>query len=204
MRVRSWWRVSRAATTYSRLDRRGAVRQRPPHHITVSSWPPKGRSRVGDALARSAGMLAALENGGCVIAGHLPELEAAMVSWQPGAHQPDEVAAAVIAFDVLYPAAGQRCAIAAPVGVLGGSGSSPERGRGGFIDRLGSRRPMVEAMVGTAAATKSGDPEAIEEAEKQEAKVVKMSGYLSRRVDRRGSSPLGPTYDPMAGTGWSF
>ena len=42
---------------------RGAARPAAPHHVTVSSWPPKGRARVGDALARSAGMLAALENG---------------------------------------------------------------------------------------------------------------------------------------------
>ena len=105
-----------AATTYSRLITEALRAQRPPHHITVSTWPPKGRTRVGDALARSAGILAALENGRCVIAGHLPGLEAAMVGWQPGMHQPDCVAAAVIAFDTLAYAASGRCAIVAPIG----------------------------------------------------------------------------------------
>ena len=97
-----------AAEQASRLVAEAIKRQKPPHQISVSTWPPKGRSRVGDALARSSGMIAGLENGSCVVAGHLPGLEAAMVGWQPGSHQPDCVAAAVIAFDVLAGAAGQR------------------------------------------------------------------------------------------------
>ena len=79
-----------AATTYSRLLTEALRRQSPPHHITVSTWPPKGRTRVGDALARSAGLLAALENGGCVIAGHLPALEA---RWSAGSRGPTNLTA---------------------------------------------------------------------------------------------------------------
>ena len=65
-----------------------------------------------------------------------------------GKHQPDAVAAAVIAFDVLFQAAGARMTVAAPVGVVDGRAST----RGGFADRLGTRRPVVEALVAEAAA----------------------------------------------------
>lgn len=173
-----------AATTYSRLVTEALHRQRPSHHISVSTWPPKGRSRVGDAVARSAGLLAALENGGCVVAGRLPDLEAAMVGWQPGMHQPDSVAAAVIAFDVLSHAAGERCVIAAPVGVAGSPGSA-NSGNGGFLARLGSRRPAVDALVAESAARKRAeaagtDPD--DEPEVQRAgQVMSMAGYLAHR-----------------------
>ena len=46
---------------------------------------------------------------------------------------------------------------------------------------------MIDAMVTTAKAVKSGDDEAIEAAQEAEAKIVRMSGYLSRRVDRRNA-----------------
>jgi hypothetical protein len=181
-----------AATTYTRLIAEALRAQRPPHHVAVSSWPPKGRSRVGDALARSQGMIARLENGRCVIAGHLPDLEAAMVGWQPGAHQPDRVAAAVIAFDTLADAARQQCAIAVPVGVLTGWASSGPGG--GFGSWLGSRRPVVDALVAEAAArkraqaagTNPGDePEAAEKA-----RVASMSEYLAQRVNGRYTRQL--------------
>ena len=177
-----------AAVTYTRLVSEAVKRQRPPHHIAVSSWPPKGRSRVGDALARSQGMIAGLENGRCAIAGHLPDLEAAMLGWQAGAHQPDRVAAAVIAFDVLEVAGAGRWSIAAPVGVVGRDRMTSG---GGFGERLGSRRPMVDAMVARAAAVKSGDPEAVEAAEAAEERVVSMNNWLSQRLGRR-SAPFGP------------
>jgi hypothetical protein len=193
-----------AATTYVRLVTEALHRQQPPHHITVSTWPPKGRTRVGDALARSAGMLAALENGSCVIAGHLPDLEAAMVSWQPGSHQPDAVAAAVIAFDVLFQAAGQRCVIAAPVGAAGGRASTSSAS-GGFLNRLGSRRPLVDALVAESAAHKRAaaagtDPDDEPQVQRA-AQVVSMASYLSRCTGASRSTPFGPGYDPLAGYG---
>nr|MCH9728738.1 hypothetical protein [Actinomycetes bacterium] len=183
-----------AATTYVRLVTEALKRQAPPHHVTVSSWPPKGRARVGDALARSAGMLAAMENGGCRIAGHLPDLEAAMTGWQPGAHQPDSVAAAVIAFDTLADAAGQRWQIAAPAGVTDRAASASSGG-GGFVARLGSRRELVDAMVADSAARKragAAGTETDDQPDEQAARVVSMAGYLSQRVsDGRGYRPLG-------------
>jgi hypothetical protein len=186
-----------AAATYTRLVVEAVNRARPAHHIGVSAWPPKGRARVGDALARSAGLLAALENGGCVIAGHLPGLEPAMVGWQPGAHQPDAVAAAVIVFDVLAGAVRGRWSFAAPVGVAGSSASAGSAG-GGFVEALGGRRPVVDAMVTRAAAARSGDPEAVEAAEAEERRMVSMNNWLSQRLGRR-STPFGPDYGPTAG-----
>ena len=41
-----------------------------------------------------------------------PDFDAQAVSWQAGQHHPDRVAAAVVAFDVLDHAAGQRWNIA--------------------------------------------------------------------------------------------
>ncbi|TLF74038.1 hypothetical protein [Nocardia cyriacigeorgica] len=56
--------------------------------------------RKGDAIARSVGLRNDLETGRCVIAGHqLSTLETQAVGWQVGQHQPDRVAAAIIAHD---------------------------------------------------------------------------------------------------------
>ena len=52
-------------------------------------------------MARSAKLIQGLETGTVRIAGHLPSFEAQAVTWQAGAHQPDCIAAAVIAHDVL-------------------------------------------------------------------------------------------------------
>lgn len=98
-----------SGTTYVRLLTEAVQRRQSPHPIYVKPW--RGR---GDAVARSAGLLAGLETGRCRIAGYLPELEQAMVGWSPGAHQPDAVAAAVIAFEVLAAAAGARVTFGVP------------------------------------------------------------------------------------------
>lgn len=103
-----------AGTTYVRVVRETLARYAPNRPIRVTGWPPKGRSRRGDAMARSAALLQALEVGTCRIAGHLPELETAAVQWQAGQHQPDCLAALVIAHDVLAPVAGHRAAFAVP------------------------------------------------------------------------------------------
>ncbi len=180
-----------SATTYARLVSDALREQQPPQHISVSTWPPKGRARVGDAVSRSAGMLAALENGRCRIAGHLPDLEADMVAWQPGAHQPDRVAAALIAFDTLADAAGQQWSIGVPLG----SSTRP----GVIAERLGSRRPVVDALVAATAARQRAEADGTDPDETAEvqrvASVASMAGYLSRRTDARGG------YDPLAHLG---
>ena len=178
-----------SATTYARLVSDALRDQQPPHYISVSTWPPKGRARVGDAVSRSAGMLAALENGRCRIAGHLPDLEADMVAWQPGAHQPDRVAAALIAFDTLADAAGQQWSIGVPLG----SSARP----GVMAERFGSRRPVVDALVAATAARQQAEADGTDEtAEVQRvASVASMAGYLSRRTDASGG------YDPLAHLG---
>ncbi|MFF0487794.1 hypothetical protein ACFYTQ_02100 [Nocardia sp. NPDC004068] len=66
-------------------------------------------------MARSSAFLQALEFGTCRIAGHLPALEAAAVTWNAGQHQPDALAALVVAYDVLVHAAGQRMRFGSPL-----------------------------------------------------------------------------------------
>jgi hypothetical protein len=141
-------------------------------------------------------MLAALEKGGCRIARCLPELEAAMTGWQPGQHQPDSVAAAVITYDTLAGAGGQRWTVAAPVGVGGSYASASSAGGtgGGFTDRLGSRHLAMDAMVAQTAATKSDDTERHYDSETEAARVVSMDGYR-RRIAGSGG------YDPLANFG---
>ncbi|MCB0924956.1 MAG: terminase family protein [Mycobacterium sp.] len=104
-----------SGTTYVRivreaLARMGGVAQ----HITVSAWPPKGKTRRGDAVTRAQPLLQAMEVGGFRLAGSFPEFEAAALRWQVGQHCPDSVAAAVIAHDVLAPISAQAVTFAAP------------------------------------------------------------------------------------------
>ncbi|OBY30791.1 terminase large subunit domain-containing protein [Mycolicibacter kumamotonensis] len=96
-----------ARTTYLAVVKDAIKRMRPDHPIRVTSWPPKGSGRGrGDAEARSAALRQALEVGTCRVAGHLPSFEAQAVGWQSGQHQPDSLAAAVVAHDVLTAGAG--------------------------------------------------------------------------------------------------
>jgi hypothetical protein len=96
-----------ARETYLRVVREALGRAKLDRPIVVSSWPPKGRSRVGDAVARSASLLQGLEVGTVRVAGHLPEFESAAIGWQSGQHQPDSLAALVVAHDVLVSGAGR-------------------------------------------------------------------------------------------------
>jgi hypothetical protein len=107
-----------ARETYRRVVNDALRRARLDRPITVSTWPPKSSGRgQGDAVARSAALLQALEVGTARIAGHLPDLEAAAVTWQAGQHQPDSLAALVVAFDVLAHSAGQHWGFVSPVDV---------------------------------------------------------------------------------------
>ena len=91
-------------------------RYQAPHPIRVMSWPPKGTGRGGgDAMARSAALLQGLEVGTVRLAGHMPAFEESAVAWQSGQHQPDALAAVVVAHDVLIHSAGTTVAIAAPL-----------------------------------------------------------------------------------------
>jgi hypothetical protein len=104
-----------AGATYTRVVSEVMARVKLPHPIRVSAWPPKGSGRGGgDSLARSTALLQALEVGTCRVAGHLPDFETAAVGWQAGQHQPDALAALVVAFDVLTFAASRRCEVIAP------------------------------------------------------------------------------------------
>lgn len=91
-----------ARATYTRLVAEALPKYRLNRPIRVTGWPPKGTDRgKGDAVTRATGLLAALETGRCRIAGYLPEFERQAVGWEAEQHQPDRVAAAVVAFDVL-------------------------------------------------------------------------------------------------------
>ncbi|WP_084531399.1 terminase large subunit domain-containing protein [Nocardia miyunensis] len=71
------------------------VPQDRPFHVT----PWKGS---GNALVRSVGLRNATAVGRCRVVGHrLATMEAHAIRWQEGQHQPDRVAAATIAYDVL-------------------------------------------------------------------------------------------------------
>lgn len=105
-----------ARATYTRLIAEVLARFRVDRPIRVTGWPPKGTDRgKGDAVARSTGLLAALETGRARVAGFLPDFEAQAVAWEAGQHQPDRVAAAVVAFDVLSHSIGQQMHIVSPL-----------------------------------------------------------------------------------------
>ncbi|MCV7101152.1 hypothetical protein [Mycobacterium palustre] len=79
-------------------------RYRLPHPIRATPWPPRnnrsGRGR-DDAMAHSAKLIQGLETGTVRLVGHLPSFEGQATRWQATQHQPDCIAAAVIAHDVL-------------------------------------------------------------------------------------------------------
>ncbi len=105
-----------ARETYQRVVKDALRRAKLPRPIKVTTWPPKGSGRGGgDAVARSSALLQGLETGTTRIAGHLPGLEGSAVTWQAGQHQPDALAAVVVAHDILVHSAGQRVTIASPL-----------------------------------------------------------------------------------------
>lgn len=105
-----------ARETYRRVVNDALRRAKLNRPIKVTTWPPKGSGRGGgDALARSAALLQGLEVGTTRIAGHLPALEQSAVTWQAGQHQPDSLAAVVVAHDVLVHSIGQQWGFASPL-----------------------------------------------------------------------------------------
>ncbi|WP_370489721.1 terminase large subunit domain-containing protein [Mycobacterium sp. pV006] len=107
-----------ARETYQRVVKDAMRRYKLTHPVRVTAWPPKGSGRGGgDAIARSSALLQGLETGTTRMAGHLPELERAAVQWQQGQHQPDALAALVVAHDVLSHSLGQQWHIVSPLDV---------------------------------------------------------------------------------------
>ncbi|GAB1811847.1 hypothetical protein MUNTM_08850 [Mycobacterium sp. MUNTM1] len=105
-----------ARETYQRVVTEALRRTNTSRPIKVTTWPPKGSGRGGgDAIARSAALLQGLETGTTRIAGHLPALEGAAVTWQAGQHQPDVLAALVVAHDVLVHSIGQQWTFVSPL-----------------------------------------------------------------------------------------
>ncbi len=122
-----------AGETYRRVVREAIAAAKPPHPIKVTAWPPKGSGRGrGDAMARSAALLQGLETGTVRIAGQLPQFEDKAVLWQAGQHQPDCVAALVVAHDELIHSIGREWQFAAP-----GAGSGSVSSLGWARQRLG-------------------------------------------------------------------
>ncbi|BCO41222.1 hypothetical protein MINTM001_23610 [Mycobacterium paraintracellulare] len=105
-----------ARETYRRVVNDALRRAKLRRPINVTTWPPKGSGRGGgDAMARSSALLQGLETGTTRIAGHLPALEQAAVTWQAGQHQPDSLAAVVVAHDVLVHSIGRQMGFASPL-----------------------------------------------------------------------------------------
>lgn len=81
---------------------------------------------TGDSVARSGLLRQAMEVGTCVVLGHeMAEFESQARLWQAGQHQPDRVAAAVIAHDRLVSMLGKVAHFSPPTGPGGGSGRNP-------------------------------------------------------------------------------
>lgn len=98
-----------ARETYLAVVRDRLRRAKIDRHIRVTSWPPRGSGRGGgDSVARSSAVVQALEIGTCRVVGNLADLEKSAADWQIGQHQPDALAALVVAFDVLSHAVGQQ------------------------------------------------------------------------------------------------
>ncbi|WP_349268964.1 hypothetical protein MPNTM1_04185 [Mycolicibacterium parafortuitum] len=124
-----------ARVTYVKVVENALSRVRTPHPIRVTSWPPKGSGRGGgDSLARSAALIQGLEVGTVRMAGHLPELEDAAVGWQVGQHQPDQIAALVVAHDVLVHSLAGRVTFTNPAA------------HGGLRDRADARSPIEQRL----------------------------------------------------------
>ena len=141
-----------ARVTYVKVVENALSRARTTHPIRVTSWPPKGSGRGGgDALARSAALLQGLEVGTVRIAGHLPELEDAAVGWQVGQHQPDQLAALVVAHDVLVHALAGRATFTNPAHAGGlhdrGDTRSPIERRLGMRPGLASVTPINRRLT---------------------------------------------------------
>lgn len=113
------------------------------HPIRVTSWPPKGRPRVGDAIARSSALLQALEVGTCRLAGHFPDFEAKAIAWQAGQHQPDSLAALVIGHDECVHSAGLEWDLSSPLDETPGGAVVPGPGIGGAVTSMEWWRQQV-------------------------------------------------------------
>ncbi|WP_286150265.1 terminase family protein [Mycobacterium sp. ST-F2] len=107
-----------ARETYQRVVKEALRRAKLNRPVNVTTWPPKGSGRGGgDAIARSSALLQGLETGTTRIAGHLPGLEGAAITWQAGQHQPDALAALVVSHDVLVHSMGQGWGFASPLDI---------------------------------------------------------------------------------------
>jgi hypothetical protein len=79
--------------------------------LTVKQWRGKG-----DAVARSVLLRQAVEVGTCRVVGdEMDEMIEQAVTWQQGSHQPDRVAASVIAHGVLSDMATRKTGLASPL-----------------------------------------------------------------------------------------
>lgn len=95
---------------YDGQDRETAAAIRRTEDLKVHAWRGKG-----DAVARSALLRQAVEVGTCaVVADELATLEEQAVTWQQGQHQPDRVAAAIIAHDRLIAHGGRTSSLGNP------------------------------------------------------------------------------------------
>lgn len=115
--------ISKRIAPLAALARRGAAEpedQRLLSQLTTLLQRVSGWRGTGDAVARSGLLRQAVEVGTCVVVGHeLAEMETQAINWMVGQHQPDRVAAAVIAHDRLIAMVGKQVQIGRPLGSAG-------------------------------------------------------------------------------------
>lgn len=100
-----------ARATYTRLVTEALPKYTLNRPVRVTGWPPKGTDRGnGDASLGPPACWPRSKQ-----AGHLPEFETQAVTWEAGQHQPDRVAAAVVAYDVLAHCIGEGMTIVSPI-----------------------------------------------------------------------------------------
>ena len=149
-----------AGTTYLAVVADALKRMRPARSIRPTNWPPKGSGRGrGDALARAAGLLQALEVGTARIAGRLPEFETAAIQWHAGRHCPDGLSAAVVAFDVLVHARGQSVSFSNPATIEARMRDRDSAALlGGRFGRVGNVTPIDARLTRPVSGSATYDP----------------------------------------------
>lgn len=123
--------ISRLRLSNSGSDPENAKQRRQLSDLRVFTWRGKG-----DSVARSALMRQAIEVGTCQVLGHeFTEMETQAALWQAGQHQPDRVAAAIIAHDRLVKMGGGQTQLGSPLRSIQKAGQPGTAQRQAWLSR---------------------------------------------------------------------
>jgi hypothetical protein len=146
-------------------------------------------------VVRSAELQQGFETGSVRLGGYFPSFEERAVQWQAGQHQPDSLAALVVAHDVLAYAIGRGWAIAAPVAGVAGR----VRAKGsGLNDRIGGR-PDLESLMADIKAEADADTDVDGTGTETPVRPVNPVTSMASWMSRRASDCPSGRYDPMRG-----